>query len=133
MGGAARWGFEQHEIRVRAVQEATRQPETENQRLLNEYLTKIKVQLTESKSIYNQLAEQYLELGWGILESYIIRARRDGSAKNALMLARMTDLVGRDSKIAELLEGYPQSSRLSLTNFWSMHGLTSCASGYCPK
>jgi len=99
-------GFEQHEIRVRAVQEASRRQETENQRLLNEYLTKIKVQLTESKSIYHQLTEQYLEPGWGILESYVIKARRDGSAKNTLMFAFTTDLVGRDSKIAELLEGY---------------------------
>ncbi|SPE33997.1 hypothetical protein SBA2_820008 [Acidobacteriia bacterium SbA2] len=103
-GGAM--GFEQHEIRVRAVQEASRRQETENQRLLNEYLTKIKVQLTESKSIYHQLTEQYLEPGWGILESYVIKARRDGSAKNTLMFAFTTDLVGRDSKIAELLEGY---------------------------
>jgi hypothetical protein len=128
-------GFEQHGIRVRAVQEATRQQQTENQRLLNEYSTKIKIQLTESKSIYNQAA-QYLERG--ILESYVINPPRDGTAKNALIFAIMTDPAAWGFNTPNCWRGmlpaqFTTEFQIESDEFLSMHRRTFGASGYCPS
>ena len=77
-----------------------------NQRLLNEYLIKIQTKVEATKSISDQLNADYLEPGLGILESYVIKARRDGAEKHALMFGLITELAQKDSEIVMLLENY---------------------------
>jgi hypothetical protein len=42
----------------------------------------------------------------GILESYVIKSRRDGAERNALMRERINRLVCLNTKILTLLDGY---------------------------
>src|SRR6185436_15551379 len=65
---------------------------------LNE-LVRIQVALENTKIISDELYDSYLEPGWGILESYVIKVRRDGEARHAVMFQRINRLVQLDAQI----------------------------------
>lgn len=120
LGGGVSWLYAQHAThekeqadaaaaKAKDQADATRAADIENKRLLNTYLLPIQLKLKLSLSIYNQLSSQYLIAGYGILESYVKTAQDKGADKAALEFALITDLVGIDSQIDELLEGYDAS------------------------
>ena len=78
-----------------------------NEKLIVEYLQPIATYLKDNESIFQELrAPPYVEPGWGILESYLIKIRRDGVPKNALMKKRIDTLVQNDETIVTLLTKY---------------------------
>lgn len=79
---------------------------SENQRLIDDYLLKVQTILGKNKVISAELRAEYLEPGWGILESYVIKARRDGHDKHVLMYKRISRLVQQNSEILSLLDSY---------------------------
>src|SRR5262245_51311892 len=106
IGGAIGWFYDKQSQRAAKEQERVEGLAKENQRLLNEYLVKIQVNLEKTKVISDELSESYLEPGWGILESYVIKARRDGHGKHALMYRRIARLVQSNAEIVSLLDNY---------------------------
>ncbi|WP_057396134.1 hypothetical protein [Pseudomonas fluorescens] len=91
--------------------------QSENQRLITEYLSKIQLKLEETISLSEQLNRDYLVPDWGILESYVLKARKDGHDKHALMFGLISKLVQRDAELVSLLEGYEP---YALTNEFKM-------------
>lgn len=106
VGSAVGWGYERFTQREKQREEQLAATLKENQRLLAEYLIKIQVTLEKTKTISDELNAQYLEPGWGILESYVIKATRDGHDKHALMYQRISRLVRHNAEIVSLLDGY---------------------------
>lgn len=102
IGSTGGWLYE----RYNQSQERSLAAQRENQRLIDEYLVKIQIALEKTKTISDELRQDYLEPGWGILESYVIRARRDGHDKHALMYQRISRLVQHNAEIVSLLDGY---------------------------
>lgn len=79
----------------------------ENERLIVEYLQPISTLLNDNESIFNELSSKpYSEPDWGILESYLIKIRRDGVPKHALMKKRIDTLVRNNETIITLLTKY---------------------------
>jgi hypothetical protein len=120
LGGSVSWVYSLYEAstkqkaddaaaQTKEASEATKAKAEENARLLNTYLLPIQLKLKLSLSIYKQLSDHYLVPGYGILESYVKMAREQGSDKVALQYGLITDLVGVDSQIEGLLEGYDPS------------------------
>jgi hypothetical protein len=63
--------------------------------------------LNENQSIINELqAEPYVEKDNGILESYLVKIRRDGVAKNAQMKQRLDQLAENNTAIVTLIKAY---------------------------
>jgi hypothetical protein len=63
--------------------------------------------LKENQTIINELrAEPYAENDNGILESYLIKIRRDGVAKNAQMKQRLDQLAENNNAIVTLIKVY---------------------------
>src|SRR5688572_26402418 len=82
--------YQEHQKNERAQLEA-------NQRLVAEYLQPVATLLEDNEVIFKELrAPPYVEPGWGILESYLIKIRRDGVAKHALMKKRIDTLVANN-------------------------------------
>jgi hypothetical protein len=83
-----------------------------NARLVADYLQPIATLLADNEVIYQELrAEPYIEQGWGILESYLIKIRRDGVPKHALMKKCIDTLVQNNETIITLLTKYAASIR----------------------
>jgi len=92
--------YQEHEKSRRAEIEA-------NQRLVADYLQPIATLLSDNKVIFEELrSPPYVEPGWGILESYLIKIRRDGVAVHALMKKRIDTLVSNNEAIITLLSKY---------------------------
>jgi hypothetical protein len=92
--------YQEHQENERAQLEA-------NQRLVAEYLQPVATLLEDNEVIFKELrAPPYVEPGWGILESYLIKIRRDGVAKHALMKKRIDTLVANNDTIITLLNKY---------------------------
>jgi hypothetical protein len=106
VGGGIGWLYERVTQDRRQQEERIHAAAKENERLVNEYLVRIQVALDETKVISDELYASYLEPRWGIMESYVIKARREGHDKNALMFRRISRLVHRNGQILSLLEGY---------------------------
>jgi hypothetical protein len=106
VGGGLAWFYERYSEEQQREEAEVEQLAKENSRLVREYLVRIKTKLEETKSVSDQLNEDYLEQGWGILESYVIKARQDGHDRHALMFQLISRLVRRNAEIVELLEGY---------------------------
>ncbi len=106
IGSGAGWLYEKHVQNERQHEERTQAAAKENERLINEYLLRIQVALEKTKVISDEINASYLEPGWGILESYVIKARRDGHDKHALMYQRISRLVQHNGEILSLLDGY---------------------------
>ncbi|HMI52823.1 MAG TPA: hypothetical protein VK525_15030 [Candidatus Saccharimonadales bacterium] len=77
-----------------------------SERLVVEYLQPIAVKLEDNENIYRQLMSESAEPGWGILESYLIKIKRSGVPKNALMKNRIDKLVANNEAILTLLVSY---------------------------
>lgn len=78
-----------------------------NQRLVVEYLQPVATLLADNEVIFKELrSAPYVEPGWGILESYLIKIRRDGVPKHALMKKRIETLVANNETIITLLSKY---------------------------
>jgi hypothetical protein len=110
IGSAGGWFYDKRDQHKKEIAQLARAEQSQNDHLIND-LIKLRDQLATTRSISDELNQSYLEPHWGILESYIIKVRRDGGErsgveKNALMFALMTDLVAKDSKMVELLERY---------------------------
>jgi hypothetical protein len=67
--------------------------------------------LKENKGILGELqAEPYVEKDDGILESYLVKIRRDGVAKNAPMKQRLDQLAENNTALVTLIAAYsPQA------------------------
>lgn len=106
LGSASGWIYERRskteELAVAKIQEEQR----EELRLLQEYLVPIELALQTTKGIYQDLRDESLEPGWGVLESYVIKASREGVEKHALLNKRINRMVANNAKIISLLEGY---------------------------
>jgi hypothetical protein len=79
-----------------------------NDRLRTEYLEQIGSLVDANKTIFSDLrsSPQFVEPGWGILEAYLAKIRRDGALKHSEMAERINDLVGNNEKIIALLDSY---------------------------
>lgn len=78
-----------------------------NQRLVVDYLQPIATLLADNEVIYKELrAAPYVEPGWGILESYLMKIRRDGISKHALMKKRIESLISNNEAILTYLGNY---------------------------
>src|ERR1700743_3623639 len=65
--------------------------------------------LQENLRIIHALQEQpYPEKDSGILESYLIKIRRDGVARNARYKEELDDLIDNNTAIEALLGAYPR-------------------------
>lgn len=106
VGGGIAWTYDKKVQADREVTEKQQKAQSDNQRLITEYLSKVQVKLEATKSLSDQLNHDYLVPGWGILESYVEKARTDGHDKNTLMFGLISQLVQRDAEIVSLLEGY---------------------------
>ena len=73
-------------------------------------LIPIKTQLAENKHIAEELRMD-LEPGWGIQETYYIRAQRDGIGKHPVLRSRIDELVAGNARIVEHLDSYGESGR----------------------
>lgn len=116
IGSGVSWIYEkydQHEKQVSMLAQAYR---SKNDQLLKDYLLPIQVDLQDTKSISDQLKAQR-EPGWGILESYVIKVRRDGGQKNVIMFGLLTDLVDRNAEITSLLKGYAKNGNALTDDF----------------
>jgi hypothetical protein len=70
-------------------------------------LEPVAAQLKENQAIIDELqAEPYAEKDSGILESYLIKIRRDGVAKNAQMKQRLDELSENNTAIVALIATY---------------------------
>ncbi|KPU61989.1 hypothetical protein AN403_6147 [Pseudomonas fluorescens] len=106
IGGGISWIYDKKAQVDHEVAEKQQMVQSENQRLITEYLSKIQLKLEETKSLSEQLDRDYLVPHWGILESYVFKARDDGHDKHALMYGLISKLVQKDSELVTLLEGY---------------------------
>jgi len=111
MVGGGGW-YQQYQAHQDAIKK-------ENERRVADFLKPMLTYLDDNKAIYDQLQQpRYKETGWGILESYLIKIRRDGVDKHALMKGRIDSLVENNSAVIALLrqyEGYTRSPDLSRT------------------
>src|SRR5579871_1037143 len=109
-GGSVSWLYSIHtasvkqqiddaNAKLKETTDATKAKANLNEQLLKTYLLPIQLKLEVSLSLYNQLSEQYLVPGYGILESYVKMAREQGSEKVALQYGLITELVAIDSQI----------------------------------
>lgn len=105
-GGGFAWLYDRVAQSNREESERAQKATQESQRLIAEYLSKMQLKLQETKSLSDQLNRDYLVPGWGILESYVEKARSDGHDKHALMFGLISELVQRNSEILALLDGY---------------------------
>jgi hypothetical protein len=63
--------------------------------------------LRENQQILNELQTQsFVESGNGLLESYLVRIRRDGVAKNAEMKQRLDQLAENNTAVVTLIKAY---------------------------
>lgn len=77
-----------------------------NERLVVDYLRPIITLLKVNEGIHGELYQNNLEQGWGILESYLIKIRRDGIKPHALMRERIHTAVQNNDTIVTLLNKY---------------------------
>jgi hypothetical protein len=92
--------YQEHQKNLRAEIEA-------NERLIVEYLKPIATLLEDNEGLFRELrASPYSERGWGILESFLIKIRRDGVSTHALMRERIQRLVSNNDTIITLLNRY---------------------------
>ena len=92
--------YQEREKNARAEHEA-------NERLIAEYLQPIATMLADNDVIFQELrAPPYVEPGWGILESYLMKIRRDGVPKHAVMKQRIETLVANNQTVITLLGKY---------------------------
>lgn len=106
VGSLVGWVYERHSQSEKLRNEQVAAQAKENQRLTNEYLFKLHATLVSNKGLSDELNADYSEPGWGILESYVIRARRDGHGEHVLMYQRINRLVRQNAEILSLLGGY---------------------------
>ena len=106
IGSAAGWLYEHVSQLEKQREERATTAAKENDRLIKDYLAKIQLALSKTKVISDELNSEYLEPGWGILESYVIKASRDGHDKHALMYQRISRLIQQNGEILTLLDGY---------------------------
>jgi hypothetical protein len=73
--------------------------------------------LKENQSIINELqAEPFVEKDNGMLESYLIKIRREGAAKNAQMKQRLDQLAENNTTIVALIKAYsPHANAAAFT------------------
>jgi hypothetical protein len=116
IGSSAAWIYEKYDQHQKQVNAQSEELRATNERLLRDYLLPIQVDLQDTKSISTQLRDQ-CEPGQGILESYVIKVRRDGNEKNVIMFGLMTDLVGKNAEIVSLLEGYAKNGNALTDDF----------------
>jgi hypothetical protein len=74
--------------------------------------------LTENSALITELqAEPYTEKDNGILESYLIKIRRDGVARNAPMKQRLDQLAENNTALVTLITAYsPHANRTAFTS-----------------
>ena len=74
--------------------------------------------LLEDQAIITELqAEPYVEKDNGILESYLVKIRRDGVAKNALMKQRLDQLAENNTALVTLIAAYsPHAKTAAITS-----------------
>lgn len=78
-----------------------------NERLIIDSLAPIDSLLQSNKEIHRELSsDEYSEPNWGILESYLIKIRRDGVKPHSLMKQRIDTLVKNNQAIITLLQKY---------------------------
>lgn len=82
------------------------------ERLVKQTLRPIKVLLDSNKAIYEELqTEPYKESGWGTQDSYLIKIRKDGVKKNAVLRAKIDTLDKNNQAMITLLQGYVGSEK----------------------
>lgn len=83
---------------------------------LGSVLGPISMRLNENSAIYREMRlPDYVEGNWGILDSYLIKIRRDGVKKNAYMKSRIDALVHNNNEIVTLLRNYaPETEDLKV-------------------
>ena len=70
-------------------------------------LESIESHLKENQTIISELqAEPYTEKDNGVLESYLVKIRRDGVVKNAPMKQRLDQLAENNTALVTLIMGY---------------------------
>ena len=74
--------------------------------------------LKENQGIIAELqAEPFVEKDNGILESYLVKIRRDGVAKNALMKQRLDQLAENNTALVTLITAYsPHAKTAAFTS-----------------
>ena len=117
IGGAGTWLYQQQQAEKKeaaraeqlAAEKATAEKQLadmENARLWREYLVKIEMALEANRLVAKELQADFTEPNWGILESYVIRVRRDGQQRHAQLYGRIARLVQDNAKIVDLLVAY---------------------------
>jgi hypothetical protein len=86
-------------------QQNRRQEAAHQQAIADGQLKPILVLLAQNLDLKNELdGPEYNEPGWGIQESYLIKAKRNGAKANAVMREKIDDLVKNDEHIVVLVE-----------------------------
>jgi len=82
----------------------------ERERVVFEYLQPIQRYLEDNAAIFTELkGPRYSEPGMrGILETYLLRIRRDGVSAHPIMRERITTLVKNNNQVVALLQSYNQ-------------------------
>jgi hypothetical protein len=105
IGGAISWAYGEYVAYRKEKADAVEMAADKNKQLVDSYLLPLKLKLDHTRSVFTQLG-QYDVDGYGILESYVIRAKQKGDETLSLQYGLITDLVQTDAEIATLLEGY---------------------------
>jgi hypothetical protein len=108
-GGVVSWSYQKYEQYEQQRQRLAQDNRDKDDSLLQAYLVPIQLHLEATRSDYDHLAEVDLEPGWGLLESFVRKGQREGPAvydNHPLMFEMMSDLVDRDAKMVQLVEGY---------------------------
>lgn len=106
LGTGLTWVWQQNASAQKEAEAIVRVAADENQRLLRDYLLKIQTVLSDNKVIAEELQNTYTLPGWGILESYVWKARADGAQAHAEMQTRIARLVRNNQAILTLMDGY---------------------------
>ena len=69
-------------------------------------LKRIQNLLEANRAIYDELSVNYLRPGWGVQESYFLKARASGVNSQAIGRARIDELVSNNKKIITILEEF---------------------------
>ena len=123
VGSAIGWGITQYQTGAEASIKQTVDDRNKNELLSRTYLIPIEDNLKLNQGTFEKLNAEYHEPGWGVLESYVLKARRNGDPKKqTLEFGLMTDLVKRDVEIITYIKQY-KSQAVPLTTTFSEQSL----------
>jgi len=106
------WAWGEYVAHQKEIATKAKAEQDENKRLLRTYLLPVATTLTVTESVKDELDRTNGITGYGILESYVYRARQDGEQSESLAFEQMANLVSLDTNLIALLEAYDPDHKM---------------------